>query len=300
MLLLGRKAMAKLDSILKSRDITLPTKVKFAQLSPTLCNPWTIAHQAALSIPQTRMLEWAAIPLSRGSSWSRDQTPALQADSWPSEPPGKLINVHIVKARIFPVVTYGCKSWTIKKAEHQRINAFELWCWRRLENPMDGKTIKPTSSKGNQPWIFIGRADAEAETPVQWPLDAKSQATGKEPWCWERLKGKESVAADDEMFRWHHRLNGHEFEKTAGNGEGQKSRVCCSPWGRKQLDMTKRLNNHTTSLVLVYFITGSSYLLTTFIQFSHPTHHRLPPVTTNLISFLLVCSFVCFWSIIDL
>ena len=223
--------------------------------------------------PQARMLEWAAIPFSRGSSWSRDQTPALQADSWPSEPPGKLINVHIVKARVFPIVLYGWKSWTIEKAEHQRIDAFELWCWRRLENPMDGKAIKPASSKGNQPWIFIGRADAEAETPVQWPLDAKSQATGKEPWCWERLKGKESGAADGEMFRWHYRLNGHEFEKTPGNGEGQKSRVCCSPWGRKELDMTKRLNNHSTCLFHNWEFIHFDYL--------HPVLPPYPPQATS-------------------
>ena len=94
------------------------------------------------------------------------------------------------------------------------------------------------------------------------------------------------------MFRWHHRLNGHESEKTPSDGEGQNSLVCCSPWGRKESDMTKQLNNHITSLVLVYFITGNSYLSTTFIQFPYPTHHRLPPVTTNLISFLLVYLFV--------
>ena len=163
---------------------------------------------------------------------------------------------------------------------------------KTLENPMDGKMIKPANSKGNQPWICIGRTDAEAEIPVHWPLDVKSQPTGKEPWCWERLKEKDSGAAEDEMFRWHHRLNGHESEKTPGDDEGQNSLVCCSPWGRKESDMTKRLNNYIISLVLVYFITGNSYLWTTFIQFPHPTHHRLPPVTTNLISFLLVYLFV--------
>ena len=163
------------------------------------------------------------------------------------------------------------------------------------------KGIQPVHSQGNQSWVFIGKTDAEAETPVHWPLDAKSQPTGKEPWCWERQKEKESGAVEDEMFRWHHRLNGHESEKTPGDGEGQKSLVCCSPWGWKESDMTKRLNNHITStLHSSYFITGSSYLLTTFIQFPNPTHHRLPSVTTNVISFLLVCLFVCFWSIIDL
>ena len=111
-LLFGRKVMTNLDSILKSRDITLPTKV------------------------------------------------------------------HLVNAMIFPVVIYGCESWTIKKAEHRRIDAFELWCWRRLlrvpwitrRSSMD----KPVHSKGDQSWVFFGRNDAKAETPVLWPPHVKS------------------------------------------------------------------------------------------------------------------------------
>ena len=102
-LLLGRKAKTNLDSILKSRDITLPIKV---------C---------------------------------------------------------LLKAMVFPVVMYGCESWTIKKAESQRINAFELWCCRRLESPLDFQEINPVNPKGNQSWIFTGRIDAEAETPILWP-----------------------------------------------------------------------------------------------------------------------------------
>ena len=83
--------------------------------------------------------------------------------------------VRLVKAMEFPVVMYGCESWTVKKAEHQRIDAFELWCWRRLfESPLDCKEIQPVHPKGDQSWAFIGRTDAEAETPVLWPLHAKS------------------------------------------------------------------------------------------------------------------------------
>ena len=107
-LLLGRKVMTNLDSILKSRDITLPTKV------------------------------------------------------------------HLVKAMVFSVVMYRCESWTIKKAQHQRIDAFELWCWIRLLSPLDCKEIQPVHPKGDQSWVFIGRSDVEAETPVLWPPDAKS------------------------------------------------------------------------------------------------------------------------------
>ena len=83
--------------------------------------------------------------------------------------------VSLVKAMVFPVVMYGCESWTIKKAERRRFDAFELWCWRRLfESPLDCKEIQPVHPKGNQSWVFIGRNDAKAETPVLWPPHAKS------------------------------------------------------------------------------------------------------------------------------
>ena len=81
----------------------------------------------------------------------------------------------LVKDMVFPVVMYGCESWTVKKAEHGRIDAFELWCWRRLlKNPLDCKEIQPVHSEGGQSWDFFGGNDAEAETPVLWSLDAKS------------------------------------------------------------------------------------------------------------------------------
>ena len=85
-----------------------------------------------------------------------------------------ITKVHRVKAIVFPVVMYGCESWTIKKAECQRIDAFELWCWRRLESPLDCKEIQPVHPKGDQPCIFIGRTNAEAETPILWPPDGKN------------------------------------------------------------------------------------------------------------------------------
>ena len=80
---------------------------------------------------------------------------------------------------VFPVVMYGCESWSIKKAECQRIDAFELWCWRRLLSPLDCKEIKPVNPKGNQSWIFIGRTDVEAETPILWPPDSKTDSFEK-------------------------------------------------------------------------------------------------------------------------
>ena len=82
--------------------------------------------------------------------------------------------VSLVKAMVFSVVMYGCKIWTIKKAECRRIDAFELWCWRRLLSPLDFKEIQPVHPKGNQSLVFFGRTDVKAETPVFWPPDMKS------------------------------------------------------------------------------------------------------------------------------
>ena len=81
---------------------------------------------------------------------------------------------HLVKAMVFLVVMYGCESWTIKKAKHQRTGAFELWCWRRLLSPLDCKEIQPVHPKGDQSWVFIRRTDVEAETPILRPPHMKS------------------------------------------------------------------------------------------------------------------------------
>ena len=90
---------------------------------------------------------------------------------------------------VFPVVMYGCESWTIKKAECQRIDAFELWCWEKtLESHLDSKEIQPFHPKENQSWIFVGRTDAETEAPTLWPPDAKKLTHRKRLWCRERLK----------------------------------------------------------------------------------------------------------------
>ena len=90
-----------------------------------------------------------------------------------------LTKVHLVKAMVFPVVMYGCESWTIKKVEHWRTDAFELWCWRRLANPLDCKEIKPINPKGNQSWIFIGRTDVETEAPVLGHLMQRTDSLEK-------------------------------------------------------------------------------------------------------------------------
>ena len=172
---LGRKAMTKLDSILKSSDITLPTKV------------------------------------------------------------------HLGKAVVFPVVMYGCESWTIKKAEHWRIDAFELWCWEKtLKSPLDCKEIQPVHPKGNQSWIFIERTDGEAETPILWLPDAKNWLR-KDPDAGNDW-GQEKGLTEDEMVGWHHWRNGHEFEQAPGVGDGQGSLACCGPCSRKESNTTKQLN----------------------------------------------------------
>ena len=139
--------------------------------------------------------------------------------------------VHLVKAMVFPVVMYGCMSWTIKKAECWGIDAFKLWCEKTLESPLDHKEITPIYSKGNQPWIFIGRNYAEAETWILWPPDSKSPYVGKDPDAGKDWGQEEKGETEDKMVGWY--VNGHEFEQTPGDSEGQGSLVCCSPWGHR-------------------------------------------------------------------
>ena len=143
-LLLGRKAMTNPDSISKSRDITVPTKV---------C---------------------------------------------------------LVKTMVFPVVMYGCESWTIKKAEHERIDAYELWCWRRLLSPMDCKEIQPVHPKGDQSWVFIGRTYVEAETPILWYLMRRADSFEKTLML-GKIEGRRRGGR--QRMRWLDGItNSHEFE----------------------------------------------------------------------------------------
>ena len=159
-LLLGRKAMTNLDNLLKSRDITLLTKVR------------------------------------------------------------------IVKAMVFLVVMYGCESWIVKKAECRRIDAFELWCWRRLLSPWTARRSNQSilkeiiNPKGNQPWIFIERTDAETEALILWPPDEKCRFIRKNPDTGKDWRQEEKGMTEDEIDRSHHQLNGHEFEQASGDGEG--------------------------------------------------------------------------------
>ena len=122
------------------------------------------------------------------------------------------------------------------------------WCfwtvvWEKtLESPLDCKEIHPVHPKGDQSWVFIGRADAEAETPILWPPHAKSWLIGKDLDAGRDWGQEEKGKTEDEMAGWHHRLDGPEFEQTLGVGDGQGGLVCCNSWGCKESDTTERLN----------------------------------------------------------
>ena len=126
----------------------------------------------------------------------------------------------------------------------------ENWCFwtvmleETLESPLDCKEIQPAHPNGNQSWMFIGRTDVEAEAPILWPPGAKNWLLGKDPDAGKDWRQEEKGMTEDEMFGWHHWLDGHEsiLDQTLGVGEGQGSLACCSPWGRKKLDTTDRLN----------------------------------------------------------
>ena len=174
--------MTNLDSVLKSRDITLPTKIR------------------------------------------------------------------LVKAMVFPVVMYRCASWTINKAERWRIDAFELWCWRRLltvpwtarrSNQSILKEISPGCSLEGL-MLTIGLLDYL--TPILWPPDVKSWLIRKDPDAGKDWGQEEKGMSEDEMAGWHQRLDGHGFGWTPGVGDGQGDLVCCSSWDHKELDMTEKLN----------------------------------------------------------
>ena len=125
--------------------------------------------------------------------------------------------------------------------------ALKNWCFwtvvlvKTLESPLNCKEIQPVHSK-DQPWVFFGSNDAKAETPVLWPLHAKSWLIGKDSDAGRDWVQEEKGMAEDEMTGWHHRLNGHEFEWTPGVGDGQGVPVCCNSWDRKESDTTEWLN----------------------------------------------------------
>ena len=122
------------------------------------------------------------------------------------------------------------------------------WCFwtmvlkKTLESPLDCAEFKPVNLEGNQSWKFIGRTDAEAKTPILWPPDAKNRLIGKDPDAGKDWRQEEKGMTEEEMFGWHHWLDGHELEQALGVDDGQGGLVCCSLWGSKESDMSEQLN----------------------------------------------------------
>ena len=165
--------------------------------------------------------------------------------------------VYIVKSIGFPVVMYGCESWTINKAEHWRRCLWTMMLEKTLQSPLDCKEIKPVNPEGNQFWLFIGRTDAEA--PTLWLPDAKNWLIRKVPDAGKDWWQEEKGTAEDKMVGWHHQLSGHESEQAPEDGEVQGRLACCSPSGHKELDMPEWLsNNNNKFMSLVIFILQES------------------------------------------
>ena len=155
---------------------------------------------------------------------------------------------------VFPVVMYGCESWTVEKAERRGIDAFELWCWRRLlrvpwtARRSNQSILKEISalpgkpSEGDQPWDFFGKNDAKAEAPGLWPPHLKSWLIGKDSDAGRDCGQEEKGTTEDEMAGWHHWLDGSDSKWTPGVGDRQGGLACCDSWGRKESDMIERLN----------------------------------------------------------
>ena len=146
--------------------------------------------------------------------------------------------------------SYGSSSsdlW-VWELDYKESWALKNWCFwtmvleKTLESPLDCKEIQPVHPKGDQSWIFSGRTDAEAETPVLWPLDSKNSLTSSDPDAGKVWRSEEKGTTEDAMVGWHHWLDGHEFEQALGVGDGQGSLTCCSPWGRKDSDTNEWLN----------------------------------------------------------
>ena len=152
---------------------------------------------------------------------------------------------------VFPAVMYGCESWTYKQSWVPK-----NWCFwtvvleKTPESPLDCKEIQPVHSKGNHSWIFVGRTNAEAETPILRPPDAKNWLTGKDPDAGKDWRQEEKGMTEDEIVGWPYRLDGHEFEQALGVSDGQAG-LACSPWGRKESDMTEWIEELCTYCILL-------------------------------------------------
>ena len=150
---------------------------------------------------------------------------------------------YIVKAMVFPVVMYGCQRWTIKKAEHWRIDGFELWCWRRLLGvPWIARWSNQSILKEINPEYSLEGLMLMLKLQYFGHLMQRTDTLEKDPDAGKDWRREEKGTTEDEMVAWHHWLDGHEFEQDFGVGDGQGSLACCNPWGCKELYMTEWLN----------------------------------------------------------
>ena len=149
------------------------------------------------------------------------------------------MKVRLVKALVFPVVMYGCESWTVTKAEHQRIDAFELWCWRRLLRvPWTARRSNQSILKEMNPGISLEGMMLKLKLQYFGHLMRRVDSLEKDSDS-GRDWGQEKRMTEDEMAGWHHGLDGRESECTPGVGDGQGGLACCDSWGRKESDMTE-------------------------------------------------------------
>ena len=159
--------------------------------------------------------------------------------------------VRLIKAMVFPVVMYGCESWTRKKAECRRIDAFELWCWRRLLRvSWTVRRSKQSILKEMSPGCSLEGLMLMLKLQYFGYLMRETWLIWKDLDAWKDWGEEEKGTTEDETVGWHHWLNGHEFEWAPGAGDGQGGQVWCSPWGGKKSDTTERLNWTKLALLL--------------------------------------------------
>ena len=150
--------------------------------------------------------------------------------------------VHLIKAMAFPVVMYGCERWTVKKAEHWRIDAFELWCWRKLlQVPWNARRSNQSILKEISPEYSLEGLMLKLKLQYLDHLMRRTDSLERTLML-ENWKREEKGTTEDQMVGWHCWPDGHEFEQTPGVGDGQGGLACCSPWGHKELDITEQLN----------------------------------------------------------
>ena len=202
------------------------------------CKPWQTLFWGA---PKSLQMVTAALKLKDACS--------LEEKLWPTETAYIKQRHHFANKNSSSQI-YGFSSSHVQmwELDHKECWVLKNRCFqvvvqeKTLESPLDCKEIQPVHSKGYQSWVFIGRANVEAETPILWAPDAKNWFIWKDPDAGKDWEQEEKGTTEDEMVRWHHCLNWHEFGWIPGVGDGQGGLACCGSWGRKESDTTERLN----------------------------------------------------------